>query len=112
MYGEAFDYVHPIRETRPKARIDDIRENLNSLAQSIELERKINRRAAEITAVRIFDVPETEWHVWATDPPKESDGIIVGRDCLNFLHLATHLVGAKDSMWCDHWIPLSAIAKP
>ena len=61
---------------------------------------------AERIAEAIQTATDDMWRSWDEQPPEESDGHIVGRDCLGYIHLATHLVGAQRT-WADEWMPVS-----
>jgi hypothetical protein len=62
---------------------------------------------ADRIAKRIFELPESAWRKWKTDPPSLEDGEIVGRDALGYCHLATHMIGATDPFcWVEDWTPL------
>ena len=59
---------------------------------------------SEAIARAVFNAPETAWQNWEEHPPSPEDGPIVGRDCLGYFHLATHLVGGNDPMWVEAWM--------
>lgn len=77
----------------------------DGLATSLVVECPILSRQ---TADRLADVvcSEDGWRSWRDDPPlapKFERWIIVGRDCLGYVHNATHLLNERDGMAFDHW---------
>lgn len=75
------------------------------LATSLMVECPILSRA---TAERIAAETATDagWKEWAAEPPlcpKFERWVIVGRDCLGYVHNATHLLNSRNGMSFDHW---------
>ena len=65
-------------------------------------------KSANEIAERIFNAPESAWMSIEERQPLPEDGEIVGRDCLGYCHLATHLVGSKEpgKTWIEEWMPV------
>lgn len=63
-------------------------------------------RNCERVALAIADAPADTWTPWERRRPRVADGPIVGRDCLGYCHLATHLVGARGPTWIEDWMPI------
>lgn len=86
-------------------------ENAKSLATSLLVNNPIlSRETAERVAAELVQSKDG-WLPWSELPKRVGMPIvIVGRDCLGFVHNATHIIGGKnpsDSGWVEDWKPVS-----
>ena len=80
-------------------------DNIQSCALSLCVDYPVLVRETAERAVRVcFDAPDEKWIAWSDHPPAKSDAPILGRDCLGYIHKATHVIGSVDDMFADHWM--------
>lgn len=81
-------------------------DNLNGLSTSLVVECPIlTRETADRLAADLI-ASKDGWNNWSEQPPmppRFEQWVVVGRDCLGYVHNATHLVGSKNGMAFDHW---------
>lgn len=66
----------------------------------------LERETAEAAVRRCLEAPDEEWIKWEDRKPDRYDGPIIAHDCLGYVHIATHLIGAKDPMWIVRWMKI------
>lgn len=76
------------------------------LATSLIVECAIlSRETADRVAAELIGSKDG-WREWKSDPPMKprfENWVIVGRDCLGYVHNATHLIDQRDGMAFDFW---------
>lgn len=98
--------------TFPTQKYADVAENIHALALSFRMTNPIlsiemSHRIAE-RAVFSLELYPDEWKRWEDLPKAENlmaPRMIVGVDCLGFVHDATHLIASQDrtASWVERW---------
>jgi hypothetical protein len=83
-------------------------EHLRSVETMLAVEcRCLKEETLRALALDLLDNRERVWHRLDDGTPLPSAGlsVIFGRDCLGFVHNATHLLGSRDieKSWIEEW---------
>lgn len=80
-------------------------DNIRSAATSLVVDYPVLLRETAEAAVRqCLEAPDDAWVSWETRRPDKYDAPIIAHDHLGYVHIATHLIGAKEPGWIDRWM--------